>query len=43
MKKLKETEKGFYGCFWPMEGSRNCVMAMIGDDCEDYMARSAVR
>ncbi len=43
MKKIKETEKGFYGCFWPLEGSRNCMIAMIGDDCEDCMARSAVR
>ena len=40
---MKETEKGFYGCFWPLEGSRNCMIAMIGDDCEDYMARSAVK
>ena len=43
MKKIKETEKGFYGCFWPVTGSRYGVIAMFGDDCEDHLARSAVR
>lgn len=43
MKKIKETEKGFYGCYWPVEGSRCAILAMLGDDCEDYMARSAVK
>lgn len=43
MKKIKETEKGFYGCYWPVEGSRCAILAMFGDDCEDYMAKSAVK
>lgn len=43
MKKIKETEKGFYGCYWPGEGSRCAILAMLGDDCEDYMAKSAVK
>ena len=43
MKKIKETKKGFYGCYWPVEGSRCAILAMLGDDCEDYMARSAVK
>lgn len=43
MKKIKETEKGFYGCFWPVEGAECAIIAMLGDDCEDYMARSAVK
>lgn len=43
MKKIKETEKGFYGCYWPVEGSRCAILAMLGDDCEDYMAKSAVK
>lgn len=43
MKKIKETEKGFYGCYWPVEGSRCSILAMLGDDCEDYMAKSAVK
>ena len=43
MKKIKETEKGFYGCYWPVWGSRCAILAMLGDDCEDYMARSAVK
>ena len=43
MKKIKETEKGFYGCYWPVEGSRYAILAMLGDDCEDYMAKSAVK
>lgn len=43
MKKIKETEKGFYGCYWPVEGSRCAILAMLGDDCEDYMAKLAVK
>lgn len=43
MRKIKETEKGFYGCYWPVEGSRCAILAMLGDDCEDYMAKSAVK
>ena len=43
MKKIKETEKGFYGCYWSVEGSRCAILAMLGDDCEDYMAKSAVK
>ena len=43
MKKIKETEKGFYGCYWPKEGTECAMIAMLGDDCEDYMAKSAVK
>ena len=43
MKKIKETEKGFYGCYWPKEGAECAMIAMLGDDCEDYMAKSAVK
>ena len=43
MKKIKETEKGFYGCYWPKEGAECAMIAMLGDDCEDYMTKSAVK
>lgn len=43
MKKIKETEKGFYGCYWPVEGSTCAIIAMLGDDCEDHMAKGAVK
>lgn len=43
MKKIKETEKGFYGCYWPCEGAKSAMIAMLGDDCEDHMAKSAVK
>lgn len=43
MQKIKETEKGFYGCYWPVEGSKCGIIAMLGDDCEDYVAKSAVK
>ena len=45
MKKFKETEKGFYGCYWPCPGknTKNAIIAMLGDDCEDHVARSGVR
>ena len=35
MEKIKETQKGFYGCYWPLEGSTCAIIAMLGDDCED--------
>ena len=43
MEKIKETQKGFYGCYWPLEGSTCAIIAMLGDDCEDYMAKMAVK
>ena len=45
MKKIKETEKGFYGCYWPCPGkdAENAIIAMLGDDCEDYVAKAGVR
>lgn len=43
MKKIKVTDQGFYGCYWPIEGSRNAIIAMLGDDCEDYMAKHCVK
>ena len=42
MIKEKITE-GFYGCYWPYDGADAAIMAMLGDDCEDYMAKSAVK
>ena len=44
MKKIKITN-GFYGCYWPVENKKSdcAVMAMIGDDCEDYMAKCTVK
>lgn len=43
MQKIKETEKGFYGYYWPVEGSKYAVIAMLGDDCEDYVAKSSAK
>lgn len=35
---------GFYGAYWESKGGSDCAMiAMLGDDPEDYMARSAVK
>ena len=35
---------GFYGAYWPCTGGSDCaVIAMIGDDPEDRLARSAVK
>ncbi len=35
---------GFYGAYWTCKTSSDCALiAMLGDDPEDYMARSAVR
>ena len=42
MIKEKITEV-FYGCYWPYDGSHAAIIAMLGDDCEDYMARRAVK
>lgn len=46
MKKLHfdiETS-GFYGAYWPCDTPSDCaIITMIGDDPEDYMARSAVK
>lgn len=43
MKKIKLTDLGFYGCYWPVNGSTSAIIAMLGDDCEDYMAKCAVK
>ena len=46
MKKIHfDTEKdGFYGAYWKCAAGSDCAMiTMLGDDPEDYMARSAVR
>ena len=35
---------GFYGAYWTCKDGSDCTMiAMLGDDPEDYMARSAVK
>ena len=37
-------KSGFYGAYWKNEKESNCaIIAMLGDDPEDYMARSAVK
>jgi hypothetical protein len=45
MNKIKETDKGFYGCYWPLPGKNadHAIIAMLGDDCEDYIAKSGVK
>lgn len=43
MKKIKVTDKGFYGCYWPVENSQYAIIGMFGDDTEDLMAKSAVK
>ena len=38
-----ETDE-FYGAYWPCREKSSCaIIAMLGDDPEDYMARSAVK
>ncbi len=35
---------GFYGAYWPCKTDSDCALiAMLGDDPKDYMARSAVK
>ena len=35
---------GFYGAYWECRSSQDCaIITMLGDDPEDYMARSAVK
>lgn len=35
---------GFYGAYWACKDGSDCaVIAMLGDDPEDYMVRSAVK
>ncbi len=34
---------GFYGAYWECEGADKALIAMLGDDPEDHMARSAVK
>ena len=35
---------GFYGAYWKRKEPSDCaIIAMLGDDPEDYMARSAVK
>lgn len=43
VRKIKVTDRGFYGCYWPVAGARCAILAMLGDDCEDYMAKSCVK
>ena len=38
------TPDGFYGAYWKCKTPSDCaIIAMLGDDPEDYMARSAVK
>ena len=35
---------GFYGAYWKCKTDSDCAMiAMIGDDPEDYLARTSVK
>ena len=35
---------GFYAAYWKCESDSDCAMiAMIGDDSEDYLARTSVK
>ena len=35
---------GFYGAYWPCPAGASCaIIAMLGDDPEDYMACSAAK
>ena len=35
---------GFYGAYWKCKTGSGCAMiAMIGDDSEDYLARTSVK
>lgn len=43
MKKIRVTDKNFYGYYWPNENSRNAIILMVGDDAKDHMARSGVK
>lgn len=37
-------QSGFYGAYWPCKNQSNCaIIAMLGDDPEDFMARAAVK
>ncbi len=37
-------QSGFYGAYWPCQAGSDCtIIAMLGDDPEDYMTRSAVK
>ena len=40
-----DTEKnGFYAAYWKCKSDSDCAMiAMIGDDSEDYLARTSVK
>ena len=40
---MLETD-GFYGAYWKCAKASECaIIVMLGDDPEDYMARSAVK
>lgn len=43
MKKIKVVDRGFYGCYWPIENCRHVIIGMFGDDIDDLMAKSAVK
>ncbi len=39
-----DNDKGFYGDYWPcMKETKAAMIAMIGDDSSDYLARTAVK
>ena len=41
---LDAETQGFYGAYWKCEGDSHCALiAMLGDDPEDYLARSSVK
>ena len=34
---------GFYGAYWKNKKETSAIIAMLGDDAEDYMAKSCVK
>lgn len=41
---LDDEKYGFYGAYWKNKNNVKCaIIAMLGDDCEDYLARCSVK
>lgn len=43
-RRVEVGKNGFHGLYWPYQEKTKCaIIAMIGDDAEDYLARTSVR
>lgn len=42
-RKFELESSGFYGVYWPIDQADTAIIAMIGDDSEDYLARTSVK